>query len=818
MPTAVSQRRKNHRTFKSRLLACVVAPLFSTSLYAQQIIDIPAQPLSEALKELGQQSGLQIIYDADVVTGKQSQAIKGAYEAEDALKILLRGKNINFTINGDSVTLITIVDSAMLPEVMVKASSLGSVTEGTGAYTTGFMNAATGLNLSYRETPQSTSVVSSQLIEDQNQKNIGQALSVTPGLWVDASDESNIRIESRGFDLTSVQLDGLTAGSINHFENAPSYLAHYNTASVDHIEVVRGATGIMSGHGDPSGTVNIVRKRPSDEFKFSVGASASSYERFRTTVDVGGPLVPSGILAGRVVLVADEQNDDVRTGDYNASRPAFYGILDAKLTDKTTLSLALDHQEVNIDGFSRSKMAAWDPDGNQLSFSRSLELNPDWNTIDQYDQSVMISLVHEFSDNWRLRSSYAQRQGKMDYLTSEVNLSRAPWVEGGELDYISVKGDTKTEDNSFNFVVNGDFDAWGQNHELIVGFTDREQKFVDKAYMAWGEYGPVFGTFKLEDYDPSSTIAKPTEFMHLDTTTADITERSFYANSQLKATDTLTFLIGARVSDFKQDQVVTGMGDPNPVNYDHSGVFLPYLGVIYDINDTLSAYASYTENFEIQANDVLDEDGNLLDPKESKNKEVGLKAELFDEQLTASVALFRVNEENVGEIAGTYQDPITNELKNTYIPGDGVETQGVEFEVAGQVTSDWLVMAGYTHQETDRQIVDGRIRGFSEDLFKFSTRYKMNDSLAMGGSLKWNGGYSALRSFGQDEFGNDRTVKAKQDAFALVGLWANYQLNNHFSAQFNVSNLFDEKYLTGLSRSVIYGEDRRFDIAIKYDF
>ena len=85
-----------------------------------------------------------------------------------------------------------------------------SKTEGTGSYTADRMNTATGLGLSIKETPQSVSVISNQLIKDLNLKDVNSALQYAPGIAV-RNDTGRLRINSRGFDVDNIQEDGIAS-------------------------------------------------------------------------------------------------------------------------------------------------------------------------------------------------------------------------------------------------------------------------------------------------------------------------------------------------------------------------------------------------------------------------------------------------------------------------------------------------------------------------------------------------------------------------------------------------------------------------------
>ncbi|KAG1314068.1 hypothetical protein G6F62_013983 [Rhizopus arrhizus] len=136
-------------------------------------------------------------------------------------------------------------------------SSDPAVTEGTGSYTTPATSAATGLTLSLRETPQSVSVVTRQRIDDQNLRSLDEVMGNVVGVQVVSEDTDRTDFWSRGFYIDSLQYDGVptTIGLSMYGESDNDSFIY------DRIEVVRGATGLMSGAGNPGASINLVRKR-----------------------------------------------------------------------------------------------------------------------------------------------------------------------------------------------------------------------------------------------------------------------------------------------------------------------------------------------------------------------------------------------------------------------------------------------------------------------------------------------------------------------------------------------------------------------------
>lgn len=82
-----------------------------------------------------------------------------------------------------------------------------------------------------------------------------------------------------------------------------------------------------------------------------------------------------------------------------------------------------------------------------------------------------------------------------------------------------------------------------------------------------------------------------------------------------------------------------------------SGVVTPYAGVVLDLNDTFSVYASYTNIFQPQTY-YKTASNTSLGPLQGDNYELGIKGEFYDGALNASLALFEVQQKNTPQYVG----------------------------------------------------------------------------------------------------------------------------------------------------------------------
>ncbi|MFD2439938.1 TonB-dependent siderophore receptor [Paracoccus kondratievae] len=159
--------------------------------------------------------------------------------------------------------------TVVLDEVTITAAP-GTETEGSGSWTTAWMRSATGLVLSQKETPQSTSAVTHAQMQDRNITTIAQTMEAATGITVQAYESDRINYYARGFYIDAYQYDGVPTprnGAWTFGDNNP------DMALYDHVEIVRGATGLMQGAGEPGASVNFIRKRPTSEFQNQTAVS-----------------------------------------------------------------------------------------------------------------------------------------------------------------------------------------------------------------------------------------------------------------------------------------------------------------------------------------------------------------------------------------------------------------------------------------------------------------------------------------------------------------------------------------------------------------
>ena len=192
-------------------------------------------------------------------------------------------------------------------------------------------------------------MVTNQQIKDQNSTTLIDVLKRTPAIQVSSVDGARNGLSSRGFAINSFQIDGLNTDFVQQAAMG-EYSA--NTAMFDHVETVRGATGLMSGSGDPSANVNLIRKRADSSVpKTELSANVDRYGQYGLSVDRSQSLVESGAVRGRVV--ASYQDGDTFIDRQELGQSLLYATVDADVGDSTTVSVGASRQH------NKSKSTMW---------------------------------------------------------------------------------------------------------------------------------------------------------------------------------------------------------------------------------------------------------------------------------------------------------------------------------------------------------------------------------------------------------------------------------------------------------------------------
>ncbi|WP_087691282.1 TonB-dependent receptor [Pandoraea sp. PE-S2R-1] len=802
-------------TLISIAVACLCAASLPTEVRAQTPtaanasvaampldLTLPAQPLALTIDALARQSGVGIGYDASLAVGKVAPALQGRMTLGDALARALAGSGLAVSISGRTVSIHA--DTVALPATNVTAGTQ-RVTEGTGSYTTRVTDGATRMDLSLRETPQSMTVITRQQIEDQNLMSLTDVLRQTPGIVVDTLDE-RASFSSRGFDLATM-IDGVPTLSYDTIAGMRNLLS---MVMYDRIDVIRGPAGLLNGVGNPGGAINLVRKRPGKEFAGYVTAGGGSWGRYDLEADVGGKLNESGSLRARVVGSHTAGNNFV--DDKRSREDVFYGIVEADVTDNTTISVGYEYQKNKIHGANFGQSPLFYSKGAATNLPRSFNSSTPWSLWNMTTDRVFVDLDHRFDSGWKVKAEGSWTRNQRERYSGDI------WLYPANINANTQMGTMQLASNpayginkAFDVYATGPYHLFGRTHQATFGASINHNDYN------YGNDSAVPNAFDRRPVNilDLGSIAMPSFAYPLNRLGGTTQQTAIYAATQIKPIDRVSVILGGRFTWYRATSwarywnngtngaMVTGA----PI--EQNAVFTPYAGLVVDVSEDFSLYSSYTSIF--TPNTVQDTSGNTLAPKRGNNIELGLKGEHFGGRLNTAVAIFRTYEDNLAVADGT----LTPGGTAAYKAVSGAKTQGFEATVAGQVLPGWQVQAGYTYSaKRDRSgaLVNPT---YPQRLLRIATTYRLPGVLSkvtIGGSLSYQSAITYVETYSG--------LTARQGGITLIDLLARYDVTRQLSVSLNLGNVTDKRYWAGLGgyNGYTYGAPRNGWVKLTYRF
>jgi outer membrane receptor for ferric coprogen and ferric-rhodotorulic acid len=662
---------------------------------------------------------------------------------------------------------------------------------------------AAKLPLTLRETPQSVTVISRERLDDQNLLSLQDVLDNTPGVYTYAWDTERVLFTARGFLIDNLMYDGVPAqgnfstGSIDET---------LDTALYDRIEIVRGATGLMTGAGNPAASINLYRKRAeSKTFATSLGFTAGSWNDHRFDVDITAPLTSDGSVRARFVGVY--QDTESFQDFYNKEKKVFSGIVDADLSESTRLSVGADFQDNKPRANTWGSFPMFLGDGSLADWSRSVTTAPDWAFWDRRTKSAFAELQHSFENGWSLRSTFSWRRFEEDLALFYVY--GFPDSDTGEgLDPYAYRSDGKITELALDVHATGAMNLFGREHELVVGYNGSKVENTGNEYNPVDELAPVGNFFEWDGSYPEPAFDDGVLLTDIDSR-----QNGLYVAGRLVLADPLKAIAGARYSTWKTDHFYL-YDSAETLHTDYEKV-IPYAGLIFDISKNFSAFASYTQIFKPQVTRGVDFE--YLDPIDGSSVEFGLKGEHFDARLNTSLTVFETKQDNVA--TGAFDengDPIMLPSgTQASVAIDGTRTRGFELETQGQLSERWNASLGWTRYLIED--ADGApVRTFvPRTLIRAFTTWHPAaiEKLTLGGGVSWQSKSHALIG------GPDGGVTFREGDVTLVSLMARYQFTPKVSVQLNGSNLLDEDfYVLDDYDNTHFGEPLAVSASLSWEF
>lgn len=735
--------------------------------------DIPEQDLNTALLVFADRAGLQLVYDIGLVEGLRSAPLSGTFTAQDGLTRLLAGTGITFRFSGaNTVTLVDISSqqddgSLRLGPITVETrveSAYGPV-EG---YQASRSATATRTDTPILETPASIQVVPEQVYEDQaapRLRDVYRNISGVEPSFTGFNVATTEQVIVRGFEETRNFRNGFRLE-----RTAPADLA-----SIERVEVLKGPASVLFGLSEPGGILNLVTKRPVNDTFAIVEQEFGSYDRYRTTVDANAPLLDDRSLLGRINL-AYTSDDTFRDHD-GIERIFIAPTLTWQPTDTTSLIVDFSY---SYEDHPFDHGLAFNAAGEPVADVSTFLGEPDFRS-EREEFFVGYSFTHDFNDQLTFRNSFTFQDNE-----NRVNAFRH---------FGNTNPDNTVTRFFERFVTGGEsigavadlgykFELGPTRHHVLVGVDAR---WVDGSQADGGYSDPGFA-IDIVNPQYGQFDANDLTFTTLYDFESELTAVGTYFQDQITmADDRLHLLVGGRYDHVDQSQrFVADKVDQTDTAFTARG------GALYELTDWLSPYVSVAQSFNPNSPFTRSVDGGGLDPEEGVAYEAGVKLSFFEERLTSTVSGYQITKDNVA-----VTDP---DNPNFSINGGELRSRGFEFDIAGELTPGWQIIANYAYTDTeviesDNLPVGSRFRNVPLHSASLWSSYDFQP----GSGLEGFGFGAGLRGVSERLGDNAGTFELDGFVVADAALWYRDTFTVHgyempIKAQLNVQNLFDKDY------------------------
>lgn len=649
-----------------------------------------------------------------------------------------------------------------------------------------------------RDTPFSIYAISNEDIEKHQSVSLPSIFARDASVAREGGTDYNMysqRIAVRGLSLdwvNSVRVNGLPL---------TYYGATLPLEAVEEVQLLKGASGFLYGFGAPGGIVNYLTKRPTDKQLLSFSAGFRSDQLFTQHLDVGGRAGSEGTFGYRVNVV-NEQGDTYSGG--KVDRKAIATSFEVRLTDRLKWSTDLLYQDSQIDRpeplfvidtttYRGARLPVPVDSSRTLASAQAFS--------DTEFGSGTTGLEWNIADGWDLSVNYGKTftDYRFPYETIRL-LSQSGTYANRLADYYDV-----FEYDFSRALLQGRFETGPVSHHLTAGVSwqDLEITYGTTNFTPYNQNGG-----NIYEYAPETwTQIHPGTPVHR--RGSHYLEKSAYVSDTIGFTDQLSFLAGARFTQYLQESFsnVTGA---RTSRYDKDAT-TPTFAFIYKPQESVTVYASYVQSLQQGATVGIQyaNYGELLEPLDSNQYEVGVKVEKSD--WAASAAIFRLSK---GAQFVDSRNVLTQSGEQRY--------EGVELSGRLRVGQNWVVGSSAIYLDANYEdgvnawLLGRRLPGASRFNGALDVTYEV--PAIEGLSVHADAKYRSDTVINHIQAAN---LSVEGPGYAVANAGGNYRTTiagreTIFSAE--VQNLLGRKYWDAASSAFSPGAPRTFAVNARVNF
>lgn len=614
-------------------------------------------------------------------------------------------------------------------------------------------------------------------IEDAQLQNIEDIIEMSSNtIYTGDSHGRTNQITMRGFSGVPILIDGL---------KVTNKMAHPEVYNFETVEIQKGPDSLQYGESSPGGIVNLVKKKATKESLAKIELEVSDNPSFSPKLDLGGSLNEDKSLYFRLVSVLkyDEgfTNSNTDTNRIFVAPSLAYDINDnhtltfiSELTDETTPSSFGTYVNSKGELVTSAETTISNPDEEFKKTQKiaGFDLN---STFDTWDSNLKYRYINYVGNNGDVHMPQKYNEN-----TNIVTRAYAYQKQ-------------KFQENALQYTLNKELNILNFKNNLSVGADyNKAYSKLDMFYAPTIPYNLNLSNLTYENLTTVSDYSNPT---NMSTPKTFVESWGTFLQDSINLTDNLLFNAGIRYSESK------------PKNGKKSDATTPSIGLVYHLNQKTSLYTNYSESF--TPNSATDVNGNILEPETGKGYEVGIKQKLFNDNFDLTTALFKIEKENIA-----MTDP--NNILFSIASGQQ-ESQGLELDLSGDITSNWSIVASYGFISTkNKDKNDNDLKNVPNHTANLFTTYKLSalnlPDYYVGGGARYLG----------ERYADDAN-NIELDSVVIYNATIGYK-KGHWRTNLSIQNLTDEEYVEGaLSSStagtrVYAGTPRTILATIAYTF
>jgi len=663
-----------------------------------------------------------------------------------------------------------------LPEIVVTATPTDV---GYQAYDA----AVAKIDIPIFDLPVSIQVVPREVLDDQQVIRLEDALKNVSGVY---------QAFNNGFGETDYGLRGFRQFFVYEDGFRVPGMGSQETAHLERVEVLKGPAAALYGRIEPGGLIDQVTKKPLATPAYALRQQFGSFDLYRTTLDATGPLTKDDTLRYRL-NIAHENADSFR--DFVDREGLFVSpVVTWNLGAHTQASV--DYQYRFRDNPSDRGVPIVNGRPAPVPISRYYE-EPGISAVETESHRAGFMWSHAFSDHWVLRHRFKADRDQLD--GQRIEPGRV--IDGRTL---TRTARDRTQDTETYFTVldlTGQFTTAGFNHRVLGGLD-----YYDTETMLGG--GSIIPYADIDLFEPVYSGVRPV-FPAVPEFTRRQDWFGLYFQDQIELLENLQVLGGGRFdwAGSEESQSVTG-----PAQSAEDRAFSPRVGLVYQPTTWLGLYGSYAESFGAMAQFGRSRTGEAFGPETATQYEAGLKADVLDGSLTATLAFYHLTKQDI-----LTPDPVEPEFS---VQIGAARSRGIELDVSGALSAALALIASLAY--TDTEITKSNLG---------------DEGNPLAAVPEWSGSLWAVHThqegplrglrlgagiFAEDARPGDNAGTFELPGYVRMDLLAAYEWtigSTRLTAQLNVENALDKEYFKSpILISAVPGAPRTFVSSIRIEF